>query len=392
MKRTKTITLLLAACLSLAAPSVMRADLLDGVLSTDASGTATLLSLPKMLVQYAEAQVELKKLETQLLATSGIGEKILNLVGNYFGVDDLASVLTGDADKDKLLVQYADASQKVRDLESMIRQEFINMQRVENAVKQIANGTDILSGLRATFNALSPYVEKSSELVDIVDWMSQLRNLNTSAYTYFYNTLKDPDVDLWYAPGEIASFINRYSYYSGKLEDEYAFIVTQVLNPDNSLSQAERRKEIIEAHKRWNSTLSALRAQVTEVQKKRIEAQKDQRTRVIYREAFTPKLDAGEDGILGSPAELKDLVDGTLSEDMTIDSVETTQEKIADIANPLLNFVSAIIGLIALIFTVVNAAKVQKGEPQRQDALFKVWVGAFISILAMQIVRLIFFA
>ena len=392
MKRTKTITLLLAACLSLAAPSVMRADLLDGVLSTDASGTATLLSLPKMLVQYAEAQVELKKLETQLLATSGIGEKILNLVGNYFGVDDLASVLTGDADKDKLLVQYADASQKVRDLESMIRQEFINMQRVETAVKQIANGTDILSGLRATFNALSPYVEKSSELVDIVDWMSQLRNLNTSAYTYFYNTLKDPDVDLWYAPGEIASFINRYSYYSGKLEDEYAFIVTQVLNPDNSLSQAERRKEIIEAHKRWNSTLSALRAQVTEVQKKRIEAQKDQRTRVIYREAFTPKLDAGEDGILGSPAELKDLVDGTLSEDMTIDSVETTQEKIADIANPLLNFVSAIIGLIALIFTVVNAAKVQKGEPQRQDALFKVWVGAFISILAMQIVRLIFFA
>lgn len=392
MKRTKTIALLLVACLSLAAPPVTRAGLLDGVLKEDAAGAATALRLPKLMVEYASTKAKLTAVEAKLLATTGIGAKIIDLVGKVFSVDDLSEFLTGDADKDKLLVDYADLSKKVRDLESMIQQELINVQRVENAVKQIANGGDILSGLRATFNALSPYVTNNTEMVDLIDWMIQLRNLNTSAYTYFYNTLKDPDVDLWYAPGEIASFINRYSYYSGKLEDEYAFIMTEVLNPANSLSQAERRKEILEAHKRWNSTLSALRAQVTEVQKKKLEAQKDQRTRIISREAFVPKLDAGEDGILGSPAELKDLVDRTLSEDMTIDSVETTQEKIAGIANPLLNFVSAIIGLIALIFTVVNAAKVQKGEPQRQDALFKVWVGAFVSILAMQIVRLIFFA
>lgn len=393
--KKRVIRILAAVMLALPVCMPARAGILDGITAADAGTTM----LPKLLIEYAKAQVELKTVEAKLVLADGAGSTIVKgvveTVANYFGakkvVEGLEKAAEGES-IEKLLEDYARASARVRQLEQMIQQELVNIQRVADAAHQIANGGDILHNLRTTFTALSPYISNSPELIDYVDYVTEMRDLNKAAYTFFYNSLKDPDIELWTAAGELASDLRMFSYYSGRLEDEFAFVATEILNTnDNNLSQADRRKAIIESHKTWSSHLNQMRYILAKRVKEIEEAKQHTKTIELTRAAFVPEVNIG-DNILGSPAEIKDLAERIASQESEqIDSLEKTNDKIADYANPILNFISAIIGLIALIFTVVNAAKVQKGETQRQDALFKVWVGAFISILAMQIIRIMFF-
>jgi len=399
MKNRIRLTILVLAALS-ALPFRAGADgLMDLFALTEEAQQRT--ALPSLLAQYAEKKAELAKVELDILAQTKLlgkaaqsAKDILAGAADVVGLGNLAdAILNGNAEFDRqaLLAKYSVLRGEVLELQGQIQRALAEIQRVSDAARQWTTSDDILSNLRTTFSALSPYVESSSELVDMADYLIEYRQLTGSAYSYFYNRMNDSNVDWWQAPANLSRDIERFTYYSGRFEDEMAFINTQVLNEANQLSQKERRDEIREAHRKWRSYLDEMRRTILNLEAERKAAIKTRGVLQMSDAAWIINVPEPE---LGSPAELDLELRQAIDEASGggIATVSEATEEMGRFGNPILNLVSGLIGLIAIIFTAVNTAKVLKGEPQRQDAIWKVWIGALIMIIMLQVVRVLFFA
>lgn len=366
---------------------------------TEGIGVYNLVSMPKLLVEYATLEAEIVTVGAQLVAAriaNATGVEGASIMGTTVNVDKVA-IITGGESVESLTQKYVSLRQRKKTIEEQLQRELHNAQAVANAVQGVMNGQDILSSLSTTFRSLSPYIKNAPEVANLMDFVREYYMVYSSGYKYFASRAANLGSDPWHIGYELASDMQMFQYLSSKLEDDWVFLMTEVLSPkdENSVSQEGRLAEIRRLHDGFRYKLdmmyNILQKRISEDGAAELYAGVDGRIKA----AWLPQIT--EDAFTISKPEELNMEDRTLAQEVeyqTNSSVRTLDEVKSDLGNlgsPILNFISAIIGLLALAFTVRAAAKVQKGEGQHTDALLKVWVGTFIAILAMQIIRLMFF-
>lgn len=76
------------------------------------------------------------------------------------------------------------------------------------------------------------------------------------------------------------------------------------------------------------------------------------------------------------------------SADQALNQVTTSMNSVV---RPIFNIVSAVLGLVFIIYLIWNIAQQQKGNPQAQDALMKIGGGLLGAIVLLQVIKLVFF-
>ncbi len=79
---------------------------------------------------------------------------------------------------------------------------------------------------------------------------------------------------------------------------------------------------------------------------------------------------------------------GDPSAQSLIDEVET---ELTGFAEPIINIVTIIMGIIGVVMIAINLSKYLKGDPSSNDSLLKVGIGMLIAVVLLQVIKMVFF-
>lgn len=261
-------------------------------------------------------------------------------------------------------------------------------EEIEALISQVKNTSDILQNAKSVYNKISPFLQKAAAYTEVIAEIDRLMD--------DYNRVSSLVSSLSTDKNWSVARVNRYYQVLKKVSEDVIYdvdFVKSILDVNNSLTQVEREEKLAEMKEKFGRYRSVIdnfiEEDVEDMSELYHAAGEDYAMKRNLRLGGNEKLDVAVKIDWSDPATLREI--DRISKQSDGSHAGGSLNAGGSLAENLCSIVQLVIAIMMACFMVINWYRRNKGEPQHQDTLQKVFFGGMASLIILQCIKLCLF-